>query len=309
MTAEKLIEIFSPKQTIDLILDTDTYNEIDDQFAIAYLLQYRDRLKIKGFTVAPFAPIHNKKVKDTAESIIASHKEIETVLNLAGAEDLKDKINDGCASFMIDEKTPVESDAVNFIIEASKEYSSENRLYIVAIGAITNVASALLKDETLKDRIAIVWLGGSAHGWWRNREFNMYQDYAAARVVLNSSAPFAQLPCQGVVSEFITTRHEMEYWLSNKNAVCDYLLNYSLSMIKHFVHSEAWGKCLWDVTAIGFLLNDNNRFMHTQIAKRRLPEYEGNKYEAQPLDLDMVYVCEIKRDVLMYDLFTKIGKK
>lgn len=308
MTREDLSKIFQPKEHIDIILDTDTFNEIDDQFAIAYLLQNRDRIHIKGFTVAPFAPIHNKRVKDVAESIVASHNEICKVLDLGNASELKPFVFDGGPVFMKDEQTPVESAAADFIIEASKAYNAENRLYVVAIGAITNVASALLKDETLKDRIALVWLGGSAHFWWRNREFNMYQDYAAARVVLQADLPFAQIPCQGVVSEFITTQEQMEYWLTNKNPLCDYLLEYGMDIIQSFVHSKSWGKCLWDVTAIGFLLNDKERFMHTQIVKRRLPKYEGNEYEKEPLDKDMVYVCEIKRDPLMYDLYTKLGK-
>ena len=305
---KSLAELFAPRASVDIILDTDTYNEIDDQFAIAYLLKNRERIAIKGFTVAPFAPIHNKRVDSVAEGVEASKKEIETVLTLGGANDLLPLVKCGATAFMQNEQTPVESEAAEFIIRTSMGYTAENPLFVVAIGAITNVASALLMDADLKNRIAVIWLGGSAYGWWRNREFNMYQDIAAARVVMGSEVPFAQLPCQGVVSEFITTKHEMEHWLTGKNPMCDYLLSHSMEMMPHFVHSEAWGKCLWDVTAIGFLLNDSSRFMRTQTVKVRLPQYGADAYEEASTEKEVFYVCEIRRDALMYDLYTRLGQ-
>ena len=46
MTAEQRIKNLSvPTGPIDVVLDTDTYNEIDDQFALAYLLRSTEKLK------------------------------------------------------------------------------------------------------------------------------------------------------------------------------------------------------------------------------------------------------------------------
>ena len=44
-----------PKGMLDVILDTDTYNEIDDQFALAYLLRSDEKLICKAITAAPFS--------------------------------------------------------------------------------------------------------------------------------------------------------------------------------------------------------------------------------------------------------------
>ena len=38
-----------PTGLIDVILDTDAYNEIDDQFAIAYLLRATEKCRIRAF--------------------------------------------------------------------------------------------------------------------------------------------------------------------------------------------------------------------------------------------------------------------
>ena len=46
-----------PKQKqekINVVLDTDTYNECDDQFALSYLLKSQDRFNIEAITIAPY---------------------------------------------------------------------------------------------------------------------------------------------------------------------------------------------------------------------------------------------------------------
>ena len=50
----KLMNLSSPKGKVDVILDTDAYNEIDDQFAIGYMLKKPERLNVVGICAAPF---------------------------------------------------------------------------------------------------------------------------------------------------------------------------------------------------------------------------------------------------------------
>lgn len=87
---------------------------------------------------------------------------------------------------------------------------------MLAIGAITNVASAILKNPDIIDRIVIVWLGGNALHWPENKEFNLYQDVAAARIIFECGAALVQLPCSGVVSEVTTTGPELDAYLKGK---------------------------------------------------------------------------------------------
>ena len=55
MTTEQLLKNLEvPAGKVDVVLDTDTYNEIDDQFAAAYLLSYGEKLNVKGICAAPF---------------------------------------------------------------------------------------------------------------------------------------------------------------------------------------------------------------------------------------------------------------
>ena len=149
MTTEQYFKNLEvPDHPIDVVLDTDAYNEIDDQFAIAYLLKNQDKLRIKGFCAAPFFNSNSSSPKDGMER---SYLEIAKLLDFAGEGELKQKVYRGSESYLPNEKTPVESEAADFLASLSRQYSPENPLYIVAIGAITNVASAFLKYPEMKE--------------------------------------------------------------------------------------------------------------------------------------------------------------
>ena len=54
MKTEALIKkLNTPTGVIDAILDTDAYNEIDDQFALAYMLLSPERINVKGICRRP----------------------------------------------------------------------------------------------------------------------------------------------------------------------------------------------------------------------------------------------------------------
>ena len=47
-----------PTGPVRVVIDADTKNEIDDQFAIAWSLLSKDRLKLEGVYAAPFSFQH-----------------------------------------------------------------------------------------------------------------------------------------------------------------------------------------------------------------------------------------------------------
>lgn len=117
----------------------------------------------------------------------------------------------------------MESEAASNLVKTALAYTPEKPLYVISIGAITNVASALLLEPEIRDRIVIVWLGGTAHHWPDNREFNLAQDVAAARVVFGNGA--------AVVSAFTISGPELEHWLRGKNELCDYLVKVTVDEV------------------------------------------------------------------------------
>lgn len=289
-----------PKGMIDVVIDTDAYNEIDDQFAVAYLLRSKEKLNTVAMYAAPF---FNENSSDPADGMEKSYNEILKLLELA---DEKADVFKGSDKYLDDEKTPVISDAAQDLAERANRYSPENPLYIISIGAITNIASAILINPKVAENTVVVWLGGHARHYHDTREFNMYQDIAASRVVMSCGVPFVQLPCEGVVRDFTISKPELEYWFKGKNKLADYLAQYSIEQVDRYVKGKPWTRVIWDVTAVAWLLNDDNRFMLSRIEPTYLSSYEG-KYEDTPGD-PMRYVYFIKRDALMEDMINKITK-
>lgn len=303
MTIEQRIKNLSvPKGRIDVVLDTDTYNEIDDQFAISYLLRSKEKLNTKAIYAAPFLNSNSVSPKDGMEK---SYTEIFKLLSLL---DEKVDVFKGSENYLDNEKTPVISFAAQDLAKRVEKYSPTNPLYVVAIGAITNIASALLLNPKVAENTVVIWLGGHAHHYHHTKEFNMCQDVAAARVVMQSGVPFVQLPCMGVVSQFTVSKPELEFWLKSKNKIADYLAENAIKAADSYAGGTPWTRVIWDVTAVAWLLNDSEKFMESRIISPLIPTYD-NLYATDYSGYPMRYVYNIKRDNLMNDLFKKLTEK
>lgn len=278
-----------------VILDTDAYNEIDDQYAIAYAMLSPDRVKLLAITAAPF---FNSRSVSPADGMEKSYEEIKHIVGLVD-KNANIPIYRGSTSYLPSAKEAVRSDAAEAIVRLVRE--STETVYIVAIGAITNVASALLLAPDIAKKAVIVWLGGHALHYPHNREFNLYQDVAAAQVVFDSEIPLIQIPCNGVCTEFVTTIPEVEYYLKGKNPLCDYLVE--LTRAYNHKGVKAWSKIIWDVTALAAIVRPDTLEM-VQIPRPIVTDNANYAFDnARP---HYLYVRRIKRDPLYADLFTKL---
>ncbi len=298
--AESVRRLQKPVGKVDVVLDTDTYNEIDDQYALAYIIKSTEKLNTKAIYAAPFFNFKSSSPEDGMEK---SYDEILNVLTLMGREDLKKDVYKGSREFLSDEVTPVISPAAEDLVKRSKKYTKENPLYVIAIGAITNIASAVLMDPEIIDRIVVIWLGGHAIHWPNNKEFNLCHDIAAARIIFGCGVPLVQLPCMGVVSAFTTSGPELEYHLRGKNKLCDYLIDVTTQAAKEAYGKEVWTRPIWDVTAVAWLLDGD--FEEDCLIASPIPEYD-DQYAFNPNRHLIKYVYNIKRDNLFGDLFKKL---
>ena len=248
-SAQWLLDRLTPREGIlDMVLDTDTYNEVDDQFALAYSLLSPQRLNVEAVYAAPF---HNSRSSGPGDGMEKSYDEIVRLIAKIGrAPD--GFVFKGSRAYLPDEDTPVISDAARDLVARAMARSDDNPLYVVAIGAITNVASALLMEPRIARKIVIVWLGGQPLHAPDAHEFNLSQDIPAARVIFDCGAPVVQVPCSGVASHTLATVPELREYLSGRNPLCDALVElFSAYSDDHF----GWAKEIWDVAAIGYMIN------------------------------------------------------
>ncbi|MDO4488085.1 MAG: nucleoside hydrolase [Eubacteriales bacterium] len=303
---ELIRRINLPRNGVDVILDSDTYNEIDDQFALSYLVRSQNQLTIRGITAAPFYRDPSTGIfrsESPGDGMEKSYHEILKVLDLLGTPELKDRVYRGSNAYLPDDVTPVDSPAARAMIEISREYSQEHPLYILAIAAGTNVASALLLEPEMAKRVVIVWLGGHAQHYGGCDEFNMKQDLSAARVIYGSGAAVVQVPCMGVVSEFRFGKAELEYRFRDKNELCNYLIDSTYEYAKLKFNYEDWSKPLWDVITVAWALGGDTMLMRT--VPSPIPQ-DDKTYGIDPNRHPVGYVYYVKKDPIAADLTKKL---
>lgn len=296
--AVRIKKLAPPTGKIKMVLDTDTYNEVDDQFALAYALLSPEKIDLLAVYAAPF---HNDRSANAGDGMEKSYEEILRLLKFMN------KSADGFAfrgstRYLESIDTPVKSPAVEDLIKKAKASSPENPLYVVPIGCITNIASSILIEPKIIERIVVVWLGGNALYWPHQLEFNLQQDVVAAQVVFNSGVPFVTLPCQNVVSHLHTTIPELKYYLEGKNDLSDYL--YKI-VVEYSGGQKAWSKVIWDVSAIAWLVNPawvSTDLVHSPILT------DQKTFSVDHSRHFMRMATSLNRDAIFRDLFEKLTK-
>lgn len=293
----RLKKLESPKGKVRMVLDTDTYNEIDDQFALTYAYLSKEKLQLEAVYAAPF---FNNRSSSAGDGMEKSYDEILRLLKLLGKSPAGFAYR-GSDRYLEDISKPIRSEAALDLIRKAQTATPEEPLYVVTVGCITNIASALLLEPKIIENIVIVWLGGNSLYWPSQKEFNLMQDVKAAQVVLNSGVPIVIMPCQPVVANFHTTIPEMQYYLKGKNQLSDYLLN---TTIEYSGGREYWSKVIWDVTAVAWLVNPSwipTNLEHSPI----LTEQVTYSFDHSRHFIRMA--TSLDRDAIFRDLFTKLA--
>lgn len=299
LSESRRIEMLEPPEDrVRMVLDTDTYNEIDDQFAVVHAILSPDQLNLEAIYAAPF---HNNRSSGPEDGMEKSYDEILTLLEFLQVSS-DNFVYKGSCGFLSDAETPLHSEAATDMVERAMK-NQDDPLYVVAVGAITNVASAILLEPEIINKIVVVWLGGNPHYWSHTREFNLAQDIYSARVVLDSGVPFVHLPARGVVSHLLTTVAEMERYVEGQGKIGDYLAK----IFKEY-HSDhfGWSKVIWDISATAYLINSTwvpTDIVHSPILTDAVTWSFDNSRHL------MRVATSVNRDAIFRDLFQKLKQK
>ena len=283
------------KDKINIILDTDTYNECDDQFALSYLIKSKDLFNIEAITVAPYSHIEKGvKVIDGQE---LSYNEILKICNWLDFE-ANNKVFKGSTDYIQNGYNET-NDAVNKIIEIALK---NNKTYILGIGAITNVALAIKKEPKIIDRIEVIWLGGNELNYKDNLEYNFRQDIKAVKIVFDSKVKLTILPCKDVVSKLRVDINTLKNNLENKSNICNYLIKRFYNDGYHGIQEE---RVIWDIAVIAYMIN-KNWFESKSISCPNIRE--DTSYEITNNRHNVTFVTKLDNDKIYEDLFKKFGE-
>ncbi|MBD3181410.1 nucleoside hydrolase [Candidatus Poribacteria bacterium] len=285
-----------PTGKVSMVLDTDTYNEIDDQFAVVYSI-LSGNIDLEAIYAAPF---HNSRSSGPGDGMEKSYEEIIRLLDRLDYEH-DNFVFRGSKSYLPEKDQPVKSEAAEDLIKKAME-DRDQPLYVAAIGAITNVASAILMKPEIIQRIVVIWLGGQPLYWPSAREFNLGQDVPASKIMFDSSVPLIHIPCKNVSEHLRTTVPEVERYVKGKGKIGDYLHDIFVSYHKdHF----AWSKVIWDISAIAWLIN--SRWIPSDIHPSPILTSEVT-WSFDPKRHFIRIANDAKRDAVFGDLFRKLEK-
>lgn len=239
----------------DVILTTDCGAEIDDQFAVSYLL-LAPQVHIKAI-VTTHAPNLPKKAESSAECV----KEIVQRLGVTSPPPVFAGSNVALTG-----RTRLRNAGVDFIVDTSRRYSAKHRLVIITIGATTDVASAFLEDPKLGERVEILTMGFDA--WPRGGDlWNIKNDPLAYQVILDSNAPItigASSVCQQHLrlddksaADMLKGHGEYAEWL---NAQFQHWLASNADLAASAVKPHTW--VIWDTVTVAYLLGFTKTVTH-----------------------------------------------
>ena len=255
-----------------VIFDTDANNEVDDQYALAYLLFSGDHFAVEGVTVNATS---DPDGYDTFSPVSDHYDEAKRVMQLCGVwgeiplytgaqkgfneikEDLDNPEFDGY-------------EAVNFIIEQAMR-ERDRKLVLLPVGKLTNIALALKKEPRIAERVHIVWLESN---YPEPGEHNQDWDIPAMNYILDVDVPFdmvtvrygdpsgtsavmvakdpvlRRMPGIGPrVSEPVTGRHGGEFFTWGDYAVELYV------KYQNHMWGDPPGRALFDMAAVAILKN------------------------------------------------------
>lgn len=294
---QKQVEKNAAMNKLSVILDTDTNNELDDQHAIAYLLCSGNNFNVEGITV---------NATYNGGNIDQQYAEAERVVKLLG---LADKIpilkgaggNFEAIKYHLDNPAFDGNKAVNFIIEQAKRHTNE-RLVLIAVGKLTNVALAVKKEPSIIDNIRLVWLGSN---YPEPGEYNLENDIPSVNYLLQTEIPFeivtvrygkpsgtdavrvtqAEVPLKmaglgPVIKQPVTGRHGGEFYNFG---------DYSVDLFKnaHF-YGDPPSRALFDMAAVAVVKNAGWAVPDTIPC----PVMIGNKWKEQPDNVRKIIVWE-----------------
>jgi inosine-uridine nucleoside N-ribohydrolase len=281
---------------IPVILSTDVGNEIDDQWAVTYLL-LQPRVRVLGVMSAHAPSI-------TAPAGKTSHRILIDVVENRLAMRNHPPLIEGGSEPLLDSRTAKTSPAVDFLIKESRPFSKDNRLTVLVIGAATDVASAILKDPTIVDRIRVVQMGFSDEAG--GEEFNIANDVYAVQAILDSNVPLVIGPGKVCRENLALTLQQAKDMLGPHGPIGAWLLEEfeawyfrNVKPIRVNDFTRSWP--IWDNITLAYVLG-----MTSQHSLPRPRLRENMTFEHVSTDRSVTWITDVDERQMWSDFFTLI---
>jgi len=235
-------------ETFSMIIDSDTGNEIDDLFAISLAL-INPKIEILGLCSAQW----NMHPNAGDSSVYVSQQINEDLLRLHDRMDIPHPLGANEQTGYWGDTKPMSSEAASFIIEKVGKVPYGEKVNIVTLGAVTNLATAIMLDNSITEKI--IWYGmglryNNKSRVWNKNEFNVRNDLDAMDYLLNVEGLETHIMTATASESFTFGKVETFDLIDGRGARWDYLTDRWNEVAPE---SKEW--IMWDVALIHAIMN------------------------------------------------------
>lgn len=270
-----------------IIIDADTDNEVDDLFAISRAL-----LEPTWNITALNATQWQSSQWAAAQSMENGYRLNQALATLTEKNVLQRRGGEGRMYDWGDQAR--HSAAAYEIIKQAKQLPEGRQLTVVALGALTNVASAIFIDPSIESKLDLYWLGTS-YDFEKQllgiTDFNCMMDIQALFIMLKSPVKMHIIPVSEA-NKFTFKYDETNAKLRGKHKLGDMLMD-------RWVNHSDGGKnerVLWDLALIEAMIHPE---MATEVEVNLSPEFGGRT---------VGYYKNIDAEAMRKDFFVVMNK-
>jgi purine nucleosidase len=229
-----------------VILDADTGNEVDDLYAIVRAL-IEPSWHITALNATHWQTSHWAE----PQSMENSHRINQVLLGELG---LNVKTRRGGTARMYDWGDKAQHSAAAYeIIRQAQAMPEGEKLTVIALGALTNVASAIYIEPSIESRVKLYWLGTNydfEKGIMGTTDFNCIMDIQALHIMLQSEVEMHVVPHSVAIGMRFTlaeTEAQLRGVHQLGDVLCDRWYNHLDGLRKH--------RWIWDLALIEAMLH------------------------------------------------------
>ncbi|UII79412.1 nucleoside hydrolase [Flagellimonas sp. CMM7] len=258
----------------NVIIDADTGNEVDDFYALARVF-LEPSVNITALNAAHWQTSH-WAIENTMEN---SHRLNQQLLGEMG---LSIKTNRGAMARMYDWGERAQHSAAAY--EIIKQAQESEKVQILVLGALTNVASAVYIAPSIAEKLEVYWLGTTVdfeRGILKRNDFNPLMDPYALDYLLDSKVSMKIMPVS------IAVKMEIDFDELN-NKIGDHFLGAFLMdrWITHLDGSRR-SRVLWDLALITAFIKPEMASTKQLITSKDSGNREITFYDG--IDADAIY--------------------
>jgi inosine-uridine nucleoside N-ribohydrolase len=298
--AGRVATVPAPAAPLAVVLTTDCGVDMDDQWALTHIV-LSPELDLREIVTTHASSIH-------FSSATSARTAAEVLSRVAPRKSASVPVVAGADAPLQDVSTPRENAGANVLLSLSREFSESRRLVVLSIGAATDVASAILKDPSFAERVAVVAMG--FRDWPQGGdEFNIKNDPVAWQVLLNSRVPLVVGSAEAAKRSLRLNRAEAARVMSAHGSTGEYLyglfdewLTRNSELVAHVVAPGTW--VVWDEVVVAYILG----LARGEAVAR--PRLQPDLFFAHPSTRERItWITRIDSDRLWQDLTRKIDDR